>query len=132
MNILLIFFAIPFVVIVISIALQKILNCPILVAAIIFSVILLIGVILSNITLIIASIFYGILSFIVAFISCIISRFLRNNKVCNCEYECNNIGNIQDNLSQNNIQTINTNNENLNTLNTNNYSGSFCGCWKRR
>ena len=41
MNVLLIFFAIPLAVIVISIALEKLLDCPILVAAIIFSILLL-------------------------------------------------------------------------------------------
>ena len=37
-TLLLIFFALPIAVIVISIALQKILKCPVLVAAIIFSI----------------------------------------------------------------------------------------------
>ena len=40
MNILLIFFALPIATIIISIALQKILKCPILVAAIIFAIFL--------------------------------------------------------------------------------------------
>ena len=40
MNILLIFFALPIATIIISIALQKILRCPILVAAIIFAIFL--------------------------------------------------------------------------------------------
>ena len=40
MNGLLIFFAIPFAVIIISIALQKILKCPVLIAAITFAIFL--------------------------------------------------------------------------------------------
>ena len=44
MNVLLIFFAIPLAVIVISIALEKLLDCPVLVSAIIFSILLLIAV----------------------------------------------------------------------------------------
>lgn len=87
MNILLIFFAIPFVVIVISIALQKILKCPILVAAIIFSIILLIGIIISSNVLLVASVFYAILSFIVASIVCIICKIIRNT---NCNNRINN------------------------------------------
>ena len=48
MNILLIFFALPIAVIIISIALQKILKNPILVAAIIFAVFLIVTFIVNN------------------------------------------------------------------------------------
>ncbi len=125
MDILLIFFAIPFVVIVISIALQKILKCPILVAAIIFSIALLIAIILSSTTLIIASIFYGILSFIVAFIVCIICKIFSNNKYSNTI-------NITGTLNQNSEETESTDNQIINTLNTDNSNGTFCGCYRRR
>lgn len=125
MDILLIFFAIPFVVIVISIALQKILKCPILVAAIIFSIALLIAIILSSTTLIIASIFYGILSFIVAFMVCIICKIFSNNK-------CSNTINITGTLNQNSVETESTNDQIINTINTDNSNGTFCGCYRRR
>jgi len=125
MDILLIFFAIPFVVIVISIALQKILKCPILVASIIFSIALLIAIILSSTTLIIASIFYGILSFIVAFIVCIICKIFSNNKYSNTI-------NIKGTLNQNSEETESTDNQIINTLNTDNSNGTFCGCYRRR
>lgn len=125
MDILLIFFAIPFVVIVISIALQKILKCPILVAAIIFSIALLIAIILSSTTLIIASIFYGILSFIVAFIVCIICKIFSNNKYSNTI-------NITGTLNQNSEEAESTDNQIINTLNTDNSNGTFCGCYRRR
>lgn len=122
MNILLIFFAIAFVVIVISIALQKILKCPILVAAIVFSIILLVGIILNNITLIIASIFLGILSYVVAILQCIISKLLRNNNICN------NINSLQTtSLEGNDTNVINTTN-----VTRNDSCGSFYGCYRRR
>lgn len=127
MNILLIFFAIPFVVIVISIALQKILKCPILVAAIIFSISLLIAIILSSTTLIIASIFYGILSFIVAFIVCIINRIIRNIN------RCNNTVSITSTLNQDSVETVSSDNESIsNSINCSNSNRNYCDCWRRR
>lgn len=131
MDILLIFFAIPFVVIVISIALQKILKSPILVAAIIFSIVLLIAIILSNTTLLVASVFYGILSFIVAFIVCILCRIIRNTN------PCRNTLNIAATLNPDSTQTISSESENeaananTNVINDNS-SGTFCGCYRRR
>ncbi len=122
MNTLLIFFAITFVVIVISIALQKILKCPILVAAIIFSIILLVAIILGNSILTIASIFFGILSYIVAILQCIFSKLLRNNNICN------NINSVQTtSLEGDSTNVINTTN-----MSRNNSCGSFYGCYRRR
>ena len=58
MNILLIFFALPIAVIIISIALQRILKCPILVAAIIFAIFLIVTFIVNNLNFLIAAIVY--------------------------------------------------------------------------
>ncbi len=82
MNVLLIFFAIPLAVIVISIALEKLLNCPILVAAIIFSILLLIAVIFSSTIFFILTVIYTILSFLAAWISKYICRFICNLRNC--------------------------------------------------
>ena len=49
MNVLLIFFALPIATIIISIALQKILKCPPLVASIIFAIFLIVTFIINNI-----------------------------------------------------------------------------------
>ena len=76
MNILLIFFALPIAVIIISIALQRILKCPILVAAIIFAIFLIVTFIVNNLNFLIAAIAYAILSFITAYITCIIRKIL--------------------------------------------------------
>ena len=77
MNVLLIFFAFPIATIIISIALQKILKCPPLVAAIIFSIFLIVTFIINNINFLIATIIYTIISFITAVIVCFICKILR-------------------------------------------------------
>lgn len=86
MNILLIFFALPIAVIIISIALQRILKNPILVAAIIFAIFLIVTFIVNNLNFLIAAIAYAILSFITAFLTCIVCRILnrweRENSCC--------------------------------------------------
>ena len=76
MNLLLIFFALPVAVIIISIALQKILKCPVLVAAIIFAIFLIVTFVVNNLNFLIAAIAYAILSFITAYLTCIICRFI--------------------------------------------------------
>ena len=76
MNIiLLIFFAIPILVIVVSIALQKLLKCPGLVVAIIFAIFLVVTFIVGNLIFLVAAIIYAIISFITAIIVCLIDRW---------------------------------------------------------
>ena len=65
-NILLLFFALPIATIIISIALQKILDNPLLVAAIIFAIFLVVTFIIGDLNLLIATIVYTILSFFTA------------------------------------------------------------------
>jgi len=111
MNTLLIFFALPIAVIIISIALQKILKCPTLVAAIIFAIFLIVTFIVDNLNFLIAAIVYSIISFITAIITCIICRFLRRvGRECLCR--CNN----DERNNNNNLITI-SNTENNNTSN---------------
>lgn len=118
MNILLIFFALPIATIIISIALQKILRCPPLVAAIIFSIFLVVTFIINSLTFLVATIAYTIISFITAVIVCIICRILKRNRrnrrecdsdfgncfVCGCERNRSNCIN-----DSNNLLTINSN-----------------------
>ena len=75
---LLIFFALPIAVIIVSIALQRILKSPILVAAIIFSIFIVVTFIVADLNLLIATIIYTIISYITAIIVCLICRFLRS------------------------------------------------------
>lgn len=120
MNDLLIFFALPIAVVVISIALQKLLRCPWLVAAIIFSIFLNLAVSMNNLNLIFVAIAYTIISYITAIITCLIHRYLRR-----CEENNNLIG---ENESKNLIVTGNSEmlenngeiNDNNNCYNCNN------------
>ena len=107
MNILLIFFALPIATIIISIALQKILKCPVLVAAVIFAIFLIVTFIINNLTFLVAAIVYAIISFITAILTYIICRFLNtyhNNNCCrDNNYNCN------CNNTQNDLLTISSN-----------------------
>lgn len=114
MNILLIFFALPIAIIIISIALQKILKCPSLVAAIIFAIFLIVTFILNNLNFLIATIVYTIISFITAAIVCLICRFFsteRRSGDCNCNI-CRNRRSNESNSNE--LLTISSNCGNLN------------------
>ncbi|MCI8384123.1 MAG: DUF2651 family protein [Clostridia bacterium] len=127
MNTLLIFFALPIAVIILSIALQKILKCPALVASIIFAIFLIVTFVINNLNLLIATIVYAIISFITAYITCILGRFLcRIRNECNCgcdrrrenECSCNHNSNAnQDVLTISNFAN-----------GTSNAGNGGCGC----
>ena len=91
MNLLLIFFALPLATIVFSIALQRILDNPILVASIIFSIFLIVTFVVGDLNLLIATIIYTIISFLTA----IIVKYIDENNNENNENNgnCNNNGN---------------------------------------
>lgn len=83
MNILLIFFALPVAIIILSIVFQKILNCPILVGGTVFAVFLIVAFALADtVTFLIAGIVYAIIAFITAYLTCIISRTGIFNNCC--------------------------------------------------
>ena len=89
-TLLLIFFALPIAVIIISIALQKIFKCPFLVAAIIFAIFLVVTFALGNLVFLVATIAYTILAFITAVITKIICRIIEeldNRESCECRRE---------------------------------------------
>lgn len=122
MNTLLIFFALPIAVIIISIALQKILKCPALVAAIIFAIFLIVTFIVNNLNFLIAAIVYAIISFITAFLTCLIGRILcRIGNVCRCENS--NCDNDNGRCGRNNEC-----NNNLVTISNLQNGDSNCGC----
>ena len=131
MNILLIFFALPIATIIISIALQKIFKCPILVASIIFAIFLIVTFVIGSLEFLIAAIVYTIISYITAVIVCTLNRVfsrIRNNcnyTVCNC-----NEGN-QDNFNQNTVLTISADNI-ANTLDTTSQTNNSCSSCARR
>ena len=120
---LLIFFAIPLAIIIISIALQKVLRNPILVSGIVFSVLLVIVLAFFDPIYIIAAVVYAILAFITAIITSSICNYIKN-QICN--------NNLNDNLNIDLNSSLNSslngnlaeNNNNscsyYNNLNTNN------------
>ena len=108
----LIFFAIPLAVVIISIALQKVLKNPFLVAGIIFSILLVIVLALFDPIYLIAVLAYSILSFITAILTALICRYLKN-QICNVI--CNSCG-------ENNTETIEISNGDT-TYNQNNFQG---------
>lgn len=160
MNTLLIFFALPIAIIIISIALQKIFKCPFLVAGIIFAIFLIVTFAIGNLNYLVATIAYTILAFITAILTNIICRILR--ELDRREEANNNSGNLLTissngcNGVENDLLTINAsypNNNSNNTgscscntsndsiavrakvipnNNTNGRTGSFCRCFRRR
>ena len=130
MNMLLIFFAFPIAVIIISIILEKILNNPIAVAAAIFAFFIVITFAFFDETFLIATLIYTILAFITAFLVSRISNDNNNhNNSNNCLCDA-----IADILRNNANLTTTNNTENatlqdlLNTVNLNNNSNNSCGC----
>lgn len=100
MNTLLIFFALPLATIIISIALQKLLRNPLLVAAVIFAIFLVVTFIIENLNFLIATIVYTIISLITALIVkliCKIFRCFNNND--NNAIECNVVTSTESNDS---------------------------------
>lgn len=131
-TLLLIFFALPIAVIIISIALQKIFKNPFLVAAIIFAIFLVVTVAIGNFIYLIATIAYTILAFITAVITCIICRIIRELDERECRRKrcgCSNSNNTRDN---NDIQLLSINgrccNNNCNEDNESLLTISSSGC----
>lgn len=108
MNTLLIFFALPIAVIIISIALQKIFKCPFLVAAIIFAIFLIVTFVIGNLNYLVATIAYTILAFITAVLTNIICRILRelDRREGERESSCCNRRNRNSNNNNNGTQLL--------------------------
>ena len=124
---LLIFFAIPLLIIVFSIALQKILRNPFLVAAIIFSIALVIVLAFYDPIYLIAVVAYTVLAFITALLACMLCRVLRNSNMCNC------MGCGENNNDQNNDEDNNCPNQVVATLGEGNVNQTYyTGCYRRR
>lgn len=135
MILLLIFFALPIATILLSIVLQRILRCPILVAITFFAIFLVVAFVLDILgildlgTALIATLIYTFLAFITAFIVCLLSRndnsLIRNCLCCNNDDNSNNnSNNISDedngsncgcNRSIDIVELNNNNNLNYNT-----------------
>lgn len=128
MNILLIFFALPLATIILACVLQKLIKCPILVAAIFFAIYLIVAFAVFDATFLIAAIVYTFLAYVTAAIVRILCWFFRNcSWSCNCSCSCNN----QDkdcccrraNNTTNNVLTLSDANE---TVSLSNRNGCTC------
>lgn len=77
------FFILPLAVIIFSVALERLLDSPVLVSAIIFIIFITIAFVVTDLTavIVIAAIAFTILSFLTALISCILSSVF--DRLCN-------------------------------------------------
>lgn len=136
MNILLIFFALPIAVIIVSAILEKLLKCPIAVASLIFAIFLVVTFAVFEVTFLIATLVYTI----IAFITAVIVHLFKKR-----EREEHNICDLLEDLLRNNniIRTGNIENtENVcetvadlltsNNTNNGNNSNSNCCCNRHR
>lgn len=131
MNTLLLFFALPVATIILAIVLEKILDCPILVAATFFAIFLIVTFAAFDSSFLVFAIVYTILAFITAALVKAVCNFIRNciNNQNNCSN--NNCNNNQNNNCNNNLNNdLNNNcicgeNDNIEDENTNG-SCSLC------
>lgn len=77
MDLILIFVVLPLATIIFSIALQRLLKCPILVAAVVFAIFLILTYTVFGTDFIIFAIVFGILAFITAFLVSLFCRLIR-------------------------------------------------------
>ena len=127
---LLIFFAIPLAIVIISIALQKVLRNPFLVAAIIFSILLVIVLAFFDTIYLIAVVAYTVLAYITAVLTCLFCRILRNSNIGNCMGCGNNNDNNGDNGNE--TQVVATLSEGTNNQFNTNGTTYYTGCYRRR
>lgn len=150
-TILLIFFAIPLAVIIFSIALQKLLKCPALVAGIVFAIGVIVTFIIGSLIVLAATLVYTLISYITALIVCLINRHCHNNDDNCCRRNrcwnnnendlltissrCQNNGNGDlltinsscANGNTNNLLTISSNNNGSGCCNNDHNNGCGCG-----
>ena len=114
MIILLIFFAIPLAVVILSAILESFINCPFKVAGIFFSIFIVLAFAFGGTAeLIVAAIVYTLISFITA----VIIRYIINRRCNCCENEDNNCRNCNNCDSCNSCNRNNLSGFNLNTYN---------------
>ena len=139
MNILLIFFALPIAVIIISTILQKLLRNPIAVASLVFAVFLVVTFAAFDETFLIATLIYTLLALITALIVKFICE-ANNNNLCELLNDIlrngnsgNLLNNVSNNCNTNNDTSFNTVSDILNSNNSNNNNNnSSCGCNRYR
>lgn len=136
MNTLLIFFAFPIAVIIISAILQKLIKNPISVAALIFAVFLVVTFAAFDETFLIATLVYTLLALITSLIvRTVCESNNNNNNLCELlndilrnSNEGDLLNNTSNNCNTNNQTNLNTISEILNSNNSNNNNSNSCGC----
>ena len=145
MNILLLFFALPISTILLSIVLQKVLKCPLLVAATFFAIYLIVTYVAFDSSFLVYVILYTILAYVTAVLTRLICNILeRLNRICNNNVTsclCENSNDSNANNSNNDIARTSftiTSNQNDPVFflsnrnnNTNNISRNNCCCRRR-
>lgn len=140
MNLLLIFFAFPIAVIIVSYILEKLLNSPIAVASLIFAIFLVLTFAAFDELFLIATLAYTLLAFITA----LIARFFCNRNESENNI-CEKLNNILNTISENGNNNCNCNNNDddddniceavgqiLNNNSNNNSNNCGCGCNRYR
>lgn len=144
MNLLLIFFAFPIAVIIVSYILEKLLNSSIAVASLIFAIFLIVTFAAFDELFLIATLAYTLLAFITA----LIARYFCNRNESENNI-CEKLNNILNTISNNENNNCNCNHENndddddddniceavgqiLNNNNNNNSNNCGCGCNRYR
>lgn len=122
MNTLLLFFALPIATIILAIALQKILKCPFLVAGVFFAIYLIVAFAAFDASFLVFAVVYTIIAFITAIITQIITNFIKNNNVCHCRDENNNVD----------TANITGKTANVTTNSINNTNNGCCNCRRYR
>lgn len=98
MDIILLFFALPISTIILAIVLQKVLKCPILVAATFFAIYLIVTFTAFDSDFLIFAIVYSIIAYITAILTKYISRLIEELNRCH-ENQCNNNNNNDNNAT---------------------------------
>lgn len=132
MNNLLIFFAFPIAVIIISAILQKTLKSPIAVAALIFAIFLIVTFAVFDETFLIATLAYTIIAFITAFIVKLICESGENNNMCDCLRDILNRNLTNNENTINDILGVSQTNNNENNCTNNSNSNNSCCCQNNR
>ncbi len=128
---LLLFFALPVATIILAVVLQKILKCPILVAATFFAIFLIVAFAAFDATFLIFAIIYTLLAFITAVITKFICETFGRNGIFIRNINANNIN--TNTLSANEIiNNDDDDDDNDNDNNNNNGGCNSCICNNRR
>lgn len=126
MNLLLLFFAIPLAVIILSIVLQKILNCPWLVAATFFAIFLILTFTIGNIEFLVLAIAYTIISFITALIIKFLCKIISEDGITFRNINTQNINARRVNTNVLRTNKIMENDNNDDDAEDNNQDGNGC------